>query len=70
MLRGKIGLSKLEVKKDRLCVNLNFFNLKNLKFTCLEIFLSLFTLQCKDYHCYIAGNFFPTARARIGYFVT
>ena len=40
MLRGKIGLSKPEVKKIA-CV-WSFFYLKNLKFTCLEIFLSLF----------------------------
>ena len=28
-----------------------FFYLKNLKFTCIKIFLSLFRLQCKEYHC-------------------
>ena len=37
MLGGKIGLSKPEVSEA-------FFFLKNLKFTCLDIFLSLFRL--------------------------
>ena len=40
MLRGKIGLSKPEVKK--IVVYEAFFDLKNLKFICIEIFLSLF----------------------------
>ena len=47
MLCGKIGISKPEGKKDRLCEA--FFYLKNLKFTFLEIFLSIFRLSCKDY---------------------
>ena len=42
MLRGKISLSKPEVKKIGWCEAL--FYLKNLKFTCLETFLSLLIL--------------------------
>ena len=38
MLRGKIGLSKPEVVCEA------FFYLKHLKFSCLEMFLSLFRL--------------------------
>ena len=44
MFRGKTGLSKPEVKKTG-CVR-SFLYLKNLNFTCLEIFLSLFRLAC------------------------
>ena len=35
-----------------LCEALLYF--KYFIFTCLEIFLSLFRLQCKDYHCFTA----------------
>jgi len=34
------------------------FYLKNLKFTCLEIFLSLLRLKCKDHYCQCAYFFF------------
>ena len=42
MFRGKIGLSKPEEKRWVVCAA--FFYLKDLKFTCREIFLSLFRL--------------------------
>ena len=42
ILRGKLGLSKPEVKRKVVCEA--FFYFKNLQFTCLEIFLSLLRL--------------------------
>ena len=43
MLHGKTGLSKPEIKKGKVVCEA-FFHWKNLKFICLEIFLSLFRL--------------------------
>ena len=46
-----INLNYIALKsKKETAVCEALFYVKYLKFTCVEIFLSLFTLQCKDYH--------------------
>ena len=50
--------------KDRLYCETSFY-LKNLKFTCLEKFLSLFRIKRKDYHWLV--NFFATLLSRYSF---